>query len=212
MLESISLKFTELLEPLQVSAQGVTVFVGPNNSGKSLVLRELEQDISRNETVATKILYDFEVAWLSEEQLNADIENLTKKAPIGTSPDYVYVGRFNPNGDLDAANVSLKNLRKFMAGHSNKRWLTSQFLRFFLIRLDGRTRFELTNNRPRGDLLGQTQNMLMHLFKDGDARKQVRDIVFDAFGVYFTIEQLSANDLRIRLSQTEPVPQICTGR
>lgn len=34
--------------------------------------------------------------------------------------------------------------------------------------------------------------------------QRVRDIIFDAFGIYFTIEQLSANDLRIRLSQTEP--------
>jgi hypothetical protein len=32
----------------------------------------------------------------------------------------------------------------------------------------------------------------------------VRDIIFDAFGVYFTVEQLSANHLRIRLSPTEP--------
>jgi AAA domain, putative AbiEii toxin, Type IV TA system len=45
--------------------------------------------------------------------------------------------------------------------------------------------------------------MLMHLFVDDPARKKVRDIVFDAFGVYFTIEQLSPN-LRIRLSATEP--------
>jgi predicted ATP-dependent endonuclease of OLD family len=46
MLESISLKFTELAELLRIPAQGVTIFVGPNNSGKSLVLREIEQDIS----------------------------------------------------------------------------------------------------------------------------------------------------------------------
>ena len=46
--------------------------------------------------------------------------------------------------------------------------------------------------------------MLMHLFQDEEARRRVRDIIFDAFGVYFTIEQLSANELRIRLSQTEP--------
>jgi hypothetical protein len=91
-----------------------------------------------------------------------------------------------------------------MKDHQEKRWLTSQFLRFFLIRLDGRTRFELTNDRPKGDLLGKPQNMLMHLFQDEDARKRVREIVFDAFNLYFTIEQLSANDLRIRLSPKAP--------
>ena len=204
MLESISLKFTELASPLQVPAQGVTIFVGPNNAGKSLVLRELEQDISTQASVATKIVSDFEIIWLSDEQLNKDIENLTKKAPLGTSPDNVYVGRFNASGNLDATNVPHQALREFMKDHREKRWLTSQFLRFFLIRLDGRTRFDLTNDRPRGDLLGRAQNMLMHLFQDKEARKRVRDIVFDAFGLYFTIEKLSASDLRIRLSQTAP--------
>ena len=91
-----------------------------------------------------------------------------------------------------------------MKGRLNKRWVTSQFLKFFLIRLDGRTRFELTNDRPRGDLLGRAQNMLMHLFIDDEARKRVSDIIYDAFGVFFTIEQLSAQNLRMRLSQTKP--------
>jgi predicted ATP-dependent endonuclease of OLD family len=203
-LESISLKFTELAEPLRVPAQGVTIFVGPNNSGKSLVLREIEQDISTHASIASKILSDFEIAWINEEQLNDDIAKLTKKAPAGTSPDNVYVGRFNPSGHVDGGSVPHGVLRQYMAQRIEKRWVASQFLRYFLIRLDGRTRFDLTTDRPRGDLLGQAQNMLMHLFQDKDARKKVRDIVFDAFNVYFTVEQLSANDLRIRLSSIEP--------
>ncbi len=40
--------------------------------------------------------------------------------------------------------------------------------------------------------LGRAQNALMHLFQDKDARKKVREIVFDAFNAYFTVEQLSA--------------------
>jgi AAA domain, putative AbiEii toxin, Type IV TA system len=203
-LESISLKFTELAQPLLVPAQGVTIFVGPNNSGKSLVLREIEQDVSSYARIAAKILGDFEIIWISGEQLNDDIAKLIKKAPVGTSPDYVHVGRFNPNGSRDTQNVPHDALRAHVKERNDKRWLASQFLRFFLIRLDGRTRFELTNDRPRGDLLGVAQNMLMHLFQDEEARKKVREIVFDAFGVYFTIEQLSADGLRIRLSPTEP--------
>jgi ABC-type cobalamin/Fe3+-siderophores transport system ATPase subunit len=204
MLKSISLKFTEVQGPVVVPAQGVTIFVGPNNAGKSLVLRELEQDISSHQPIPTKLLSDFEIVWLDEVQLAADITNLTKKAPLGMSSANIHIGRFNPSGNLDASNVDLAQLTQFMKGQSNKRWVTSQFLRFFLIRLDGRTRFELTADRPRGDLLGQAQNMLVHLFKDNEARKRVSDITHDAFGVYFTIEQLSAQNLRIRLSQTKP--------
>ena len=45
MFETISLKFTERSAPLIVPAQGVTVFVGPNNAGKSLALREIEEAV-----------------------------------------------------------------------------------------------------------------------------------------------------------------------
>lgn len=204
MLESISLKFTQLADPLRIPVQGVTIFVGPNNSGKSLVLREIEDDISSHRSIATKILYETEIVWLSEDQLDADIEKLIKKAPLGASPDLVHVGRFNPSGVIDTKAVPRRELRNFMKDRTEKRWLASQFLRFFIIRLDGRTRFDLTNDRPRGDLLGPAQNVLMHLFKDEDARKKVREIVFDAFNAYFTVEQLSAQDLRIRLSSSQP--------
>jgi hypothetical protein len=107
-------------------------------------------------------------------------------------------------GNLEATNVSRATLTDFFKNHTNKRWVASQFLRYFLVRLDGRTRFELTNDRSRGDLLGQPQNILAHLFKDNALRKELSDIVYDAFGVYFVIDALSESDLRIRLSGTAP--------
>jgi ABC-type phosphate transport system ATPase subunit len=202
-LEAISLKFTEFARPLRIPAQGVTIFVGPNNSGKSLVLREIEQDIVSHQRPETKILHDLEVDWMAEEALNEEIAELTKKAPAGISPDNVYVSGFDQNGQLYGLQANRNMLLRFMREHIEPRWISSQFLRMFFIRLDGRTRFALTSDRPRGDLLGPAQHMLMQLFADDQARKRVRDIVFDAFGVYFTIEQLSEN-LRIRLSATEP--------
>ena len=151
-----------------------------------------------------RFLNESEIVWISEEQLNEDIASLVKKATPGRSPENVRMGRFTPSGDREFLDIPERELRLFMKQRIEKRWLASQFLRFFLIRLDGRTRFDLANDRPRGDLLGPAQNMLMHLFQDKDARKKVRDIIFDAFNVYFTVEQLSAANLQIRLSQTEP--------
>lgn len=204
MFKSISLKFTECPEPLRFAGSGVTIFVGPNNSGKSLVLREIEQDFSSHQEIDKRILNDFEIAWSDEDNLDQDIEKLTKKSLPGSTADYVHIGRFSPSGQLESDSVSLKALREFMSEHREKRWVASQFLRFFLIRLDGRTRFHLTNNQPRGDLLGHAQNILMHLFQNDADRRKVRDVIFDAFGQYFTIDQLSENQLRIRLSSEEP--------
>ncbi len=206
MFESISLKFTESQSPILVPADGVTVFVGPNNSGKSLLLRELESQISSHPAIDAKLVHDFEIAWLGEEQLAGDIDNLTKKAPAGTSPDHVYVGRFVPGGGLDAHTVSRSHLENFVKSHTEKRWITSQFLKYFLIRLDGRTRFNLTNDQQQGDLLGRAQNVLAQLFKDDNLRKVVREVIHDAFGVYFVIDALQGNALRIRLSDVPPTP------
>lgn len=86
----------------------------------------------------------------------------------------------------------------------DKFWVASQFLKFFLLRLDGRTRFDLTIDRPTGDLIGQPQNILAHLFQDDELRKEVRKVVHDAFGVYFVIDPLNGGQLRIRLSPTAP--------
>lgn len=204
MLKSISLKFTETSEPLVIPATGVTIFVGPNNSGKSLVLRELEQDFSTRAKTPTKILNDFDVNWPSETELASDIYKLERKAPKGTSLEHVYVGRFKPDGELDAHQINRDALMGFVRQRTEMRWFASQFLKYFLIRLDGRTRFSLTNDRPFGDLLATPQNILTHLFQNDSLRKEIREVVHDAFGVYFVIDALSMNILRIRLSELPP--------
>jgi len=62
----------------------------------------------------------------------------------------------------------------------------------------------LTDDRNRGDLLLRAENVLAHIFKDDKLRRAISDIVHDAFGVYLTIDALSQQDLRIRLSDTAP--------
>lgn len=203
MIESISLKFTERAEPLVVPSQGVTIFVGPNNSGKSLLLREFESSFGSHGTPETKLFHDYELEWPDEAQLEKDVEKLKKKAPVGIVIENIYVGRFRPDGQLEAGQLELKSLHNQYQTRQ-KRWFASQFLKYFQIRLDGRTRFDLTNNRETGDLANPPTNMLANLFVDDELRKEVRDIVFDAFGVYFVIDPLQGGQLRIRLSTTPP--------
>ncbi len=44
----------------------------------------------------------------------------------------------------------------------------------------------------------------MALFQDDSARKEIRNITKEAFGLYFTIDPTSMNEFRIRLSEREP--------
>jgi hypothetical protein len=157
MLNSIILRFTEVSEPIKLSTDGVTIFVGPNNSGKSLVLREIEQWIVQGNFPQAKIVSDFDIDLPDRDKLLEDVAPLKKRAPPGLSSGQIYVGRYMPNGRLDAATVDLENLNRVIAS-KNKHWVSTNFWRFFQIRLDGRTRFDLTNDRETGDLLALPQN------------------------------------------------------
>lgn len=202
MLESITLQFSEIPD-LVIPAEGVTIFVGPNNSGKSLLLRELETAVRSNGTPPSKILKDFQIIWPSETELEEDIGRLVGQAPEGTLLEKLVIGRFNVSGQFES--VELRRGLLLQSHQSKSRALfCSQFLRFFQIRLDGRTRFELTEDRAMGDLTVQPKNVLAHLFQDDELRKKVKQIVYDAFGVYFVIDPTNGGQLRIRLSETEP--------
>ena len=205
MLSSISLKFTERSTPMVVRGGGVTVFVGPNNSGKSLVLRELEMALGSNSTINTKILDSYELQWPSKEAFEQELAKILKhpRARRVTSPDHVAVGQFQPNGSWTGQEISLPTL-KSQVEQRRTHWVGSQYYRYFLARLDGRTRFELVNDRPAGDLADLPINVLAHLFQDDELRSGVRAVVHDAIGLYFVIDPLNGGQLRIRLSSSMP--------
>jgi hypothetical protein len=80
MLDSISLKFTET-----VPAAGVTIFVGPNNSGKSLALKEIEAEISSHSEIPLKIVSGYELDWSNEQKITDDLNNMAHNAPYETA-------------------------------------------------------------------------------------------------------------------------------
>src|ERR1700733_621536 len=98
MLQSISLRFTET-GPISLPTKGITVFVGPNNAGKSLVLREIEQVFNIHPPpTGLRILSDYEVEWPTVDAVNATIERSKTVQPPGSPTGHIVIGRFNPGG------------------------------------------------------------------------------------------------------------------
>jgi predicted ATPase len=202
MLQSVTLKFTERAS-ITIPAQGITIFVGPNNSGKSLVLREIERAFSSTSAISSAILENFELIWPSIEDFQEEIAKWKAEEPRGTSPEVVRLLRRRPNGEFDHNMLNVDALRSYL-DRKDKVWFSSQFFYYYQMRLDGRTRFDLTNDRPMGDLIGVSQNTLAQLFKDDELREEIRAIAYDAFGLYFVIDPTLGGTLRIRLSKTSP--------
>lgn len=97
MLDSITLKFTENPD-LTIPLDGITIFVGANNSGKSLVLKEVESAMAVHPFPGDlKILREYEIKWPSVDQIKVTLQNFERFREIGLPEGQVRVGRINPN-------------------------------------------------------------------------------------------------------------------
>lgn len=203
MLSSITLKFTENAD-LTLPTQGITVFVGPNNAGKSLVLKELEQAFSVHPFPAgLRILKDYDLSWPTIETVETELKKYKSFQRSGGALGEITLGRISPNGGLELTSLPKDLILKQLKGRE-KWWWATQYLRWGVIRLDGRSRFNLTNDQPAGDILEPPNNILAQLFQDDAARNKVSDLVKDAFKLYFAIDPTNLGYFRIRLSAEKP--------
>lgn len=225
MLKRISLQFgaKEGGEPLAFHPGPMTVFVGPNNSGKSLALLEVESYIESGGRAERRIIDRITPYFpLRDEAEKMLLARRLEGSPGPTIRDgWVRVSRMKPVGEhakkrstdvdepADERLVSMESIvRALEAGDDRKPrelgLLYRDFLSLFTLRLDGRTRLALTQPRPAGDLQQHPANYLVSLFKDDPARAKIREITADAFGLYFVIDPTGITRFRIRMSKRPP--------
>lgn len=195
---------------LELDIPTVTVFVGPNNSGKSMALREVEDwccAVDSSSTVLSEIGLSFpddpaEAVELVKQYRTDPPENQVE------APDHCWIGipTFRQSQPVIHEQVQLTQVEQAV---SNKevRQLRHYLSRLYTLRLDGRTRFSLSDPKPTGDLQSHPQNHLWSLFQNDNARKQVREITKEAFGLYFVIDPTSMNQFRVRMSNEAQLPR-----
>lgn len=203
MLESVTLSFTDS-PPLTLPADGITIFVGPNNSGKSLVLREVESAMSVHPfPTGLHIVTDYEVRWQSREAIDEFIEKARGEPNPAIGEGNVPIVRLDPNGSVETTNINLQALYSITEQKTDKRWYATQFLKYGVIRLDGRSRFNLTNDQGAGDLLKPAGNLIGKVFRDDATRTLARSYIKDAFGLNLVVDPTGLGQLRFRLSSDE---------
>jgi hypothetical protein len=213
--ESLSLKKIQFkagarpdAPPLAITGGHAIVLVGPNNSGKSLALRELEAWATGQEAMR-KIIAGVEVKWPTYDESLALLKEIEAPSPTPLPPEHVYVSAVRPGKDPLQYPVSLSGPAQWVqepAQHSEA--LRSTFLQPYTTRLDGRGRFALADPQPSGDLQQPARNHLWRLLQDDQRREQVRELVAQAFGFHFFIDGTGMNEFRVRLAPTAPPEEI----
>ncbi|MCC3305888.1 ATP-dependent nuclease [Sneathiella sp. HT1-7] len=202
MIKNIILKFGRVpnTEPLSIDTTPVTVFVGPNNSGKSEVLSEIYQYCrDGRENTGNVILENMDFEDVNYTKALEEIK-LKPRRGENVRPNNTIVGkrqeRITVNKDL------LKSALQAPNDHS--RSFCQWYLGFDTIKLDGKNRIKLVAEQGMGDLQENPHTSFQSLFKDDEKRLEVRRIIREAFGSYFVIDPTKGGVLRARLSNRAP--------
>lgn len=211
MIKDIKLKFgaSPAAPPLSFPAGSITIFVGPNYSGKSKLIREIQWFIQQGRPDPDAVILDrITLDEFNEGNVEAAMEKVSRPPNPGESlqPENMIVGRLGSRQQIPR-----QLLRDALLGFSNApddhnfRNLSAQW--YFaqnMTLLDGQGRISLTNDQPFGDLSQQPTTSLQLLFRDDDLRANVRRIVLDAFALNLVTDPTNAGSIRLRLSQRPP--------
>ena len=199
--------------PLEVEVSPITVFVGPNNSGKSKVLREIESFIAsgNRESAKTKavVLDGLNFSPISKEEIEADIDKFATQSdgtPVSSESEH-FVLAMPSHANNNRHKAALRKSRLVAeAADPNRNHVSalSDYLMCYTARLDGAGRLNLVNEVVGGDLQTPDLNLLTYLFATDSVRKEVRRIVHEAFDKYFVIDPTRLGHLRVRFSDRQP--------
>jgi len=209
MISGLKLKFgrTPGATPESITVTPVTVFVGPNNSGKSKVLQEIEQHCRSGQVNAgTLILDTITFAGLDEEKAISAINHIRQLPNPGEAqnPNHIFVG--SRYGRMQVPESELQ--RVIQSPSENISAFCQWFLLHVTLILDGRSRINLVNEQEAGDLQAPAQSSLQVLFRDDAKRAEVRRIVNEAFGSHFVVDPTHLGKLRIRLASRAPASSL----
>lgn len=212
MLKEIKFKFgirKPVKETLPVKLSPITVLIGPNNSGKSLALREIEKFIANGKSETHLIIDDVLSKDFTDEELRSTIEN--NKVPLNPEQHiptgHIKFGKFN----ISKGNIERVLDPNDLIRNKNTQYILGQFINYFTLRLGGQERLALVSNQSLSDLKNKPSSALMALFQNNSFRKKVRNIVFEAFKKFFVIDPTNMSQLQIRLSDSEPDNSIERG-
>lgn len=206
MIKNITLKFGRLpeLPPISIDVTPVTVFVGPNNSGKSKVLSEIHRFCTSGQRNATDVVLDqVEFHEFSPETAAERIAHVTLRphATEAVQPNHIIVGKKGQRLHLPEAEL----LTVLTNVNGRVLHFCQWYLAYNTLILDGKSRINLINQQQAGDLQNPPATSFQILFHDDQKRKEVRRIIRDAFGTYFVVDPTHLGHFRLRLSSRAPL-------
>lgn len=184
----------------------VTIFVGPNNSGKSLGLRELTKAITDGSphSVSSTLIKTVTFHALSSAEATAFIASRSEEK--SASPDWLRNEAQHVHFKVDSGYypASKSALWKTFTSPNDHR---GEFIRLYgnakTLSLDGLKRTQLLDPQDRGDLRYPTQTFAK-IFTNDAARAKVRSLIKAATGFHVAFDVSVGHQIHARFGDQEP--------
>lgn len=206
MIDSISFGHSPVgsKEDVEIKLSPITLIVGPNNSGKSVALRQINAFCRTPlAKVQPSIITGLSISKLSEPQREEIWNEIEAWSAGNVKSSEVFL---DPLGQSTRArNVLQRELQ--MGGQSAefRAYIVGPRTRL----LDGVSRIQLVQPQRAGDLLtGNKGGIFQRLLTEDSLRREVRRITHDAFGKWLVIDSTHHGQLRLRYSNDEPSDSI----
>lgn len=210
MIKTLSLKFGRApgLPPETIHTAPVTVFVGPNNSGKSKILAEIHQYCTMGHRNVSNVIVEQIVLESFSREITEDRIRRVTLSPLPNEtlqPEHRIVGKGNFRQQVPEKAL----IESFLDPNAQSAVFCQWYLAYNTLVLDGRNRIALVNEQSGGDLQRKEKlSSFQVLFHDNEKREKVRRIVHDAFDAYLVIDPTNLGMLRLRLSSTAPISEL----
>ena len=177
----------QMAVPLRLTASDVVVFVGPNNAGKSLALRELQSSIGTDP--------------------GGIVITETQSLHTGTPEDFAaYINRY---GKIDRQGNSLRVQvpgRHFTVDRVENLWPGSltRMVQLFCAQMRTETRIGDSNPAPAfAPLDDLPSHPIQLLYSDEDLEKRISQFFYRAFGLHLFVFRLGGNTIPLLVGQEE---------
>lgn len=193
-----------------VSPGHVTILVGPNNSGKSMALREIYDWSSQSSSpprpwTGGKVVERVSAAMPeSSESLEAFLRTLEVSSSISI-PGTIPIPSFDlENYDPVVPGSGVSHV-KFALGQSpDEDTVRQEVIRHFAVHLDGRRRFALAEPRSVSTLDQAPKNHLMAIWRNPDIYARVHAMVLEGIAKHVVINVADLPQLSLSLSTEAP--------
>lgn len=186
---------------LALAPKRITLFIGPNNGGKSRALAELQQAIRPIPGYVNLVFESAELCLLTDKDLDgllAKVQRPKQQGEDGSIDQIALEGK----GGRGLASISLlREAIKSDAQVNYRQYLADHLLKFFYLHLGGAGRLDLANPVPAEPVGSVAKNTVSTVFQDDMLRAQLSEVIFKAFGQYLVVDPTQLPQIGYKLSR-----------